>query len=103
LGASVFLYTVMYWVSMYQIVRVPAIDVNPFKPSGSGIFQFLHHSYPSVILAATLNLILVFFNWQYVLLLIFFGLLKGIFSPKMIKDSFLFKALFKGENRDSNQ
>jgi len=98
LGASVFLYTVMYWISMYQIVRMPTIDVNPFKPSGSGIFQFLHHSFPSVILAATLNLILVFFNWQFLLILLAFGFLKGVFSPTMIKNSFLFRALFKGDN-----
>lgn len=98
LAGSVFLYTVMYWVSLYQVVRVPKIDVNPFKPSGSGIFQFLHHSYPSVILAATFNLILVFFNWVFVFLLIGFGFLKGLFSPQMIKNSFIFKALFRSEN-----
>jgi hypothetical protein len=98
LAGSVFLYTVMYWASLYQVVRVPQTDVNPFKPSGSGIFQFLHHSYPSVILAATFNLILVFYNWFFVFLLIGFGSLKGLFSPKMIKNSFMYKALFRSEN-----
>ena len=100
LGASVFLYTVMYGVSIYQIVTTPDIDVNPFKPSGSGIFQFLHHSYPSVILPATLNLILAFSNWQFAILLIIFGSLRGIFSPTMIKNSFLFEAVFRGQARN---
>jgi len=91
----IIIYDTMYITSIYKVSKTNDLDINPFKPSGSNIFQFLHHSYPSVILALTLNLVLIYYNWHYLFLFIGFGLLKGVFSIKVIKNNFIFQFFFK--------
>ncbi|KAA3613227.1 MAG: hypothetical protein D8M58_13050 [Calditrichaeota bacterium] len=94
IGTAV-LYIGMYFYSFTLIFSKNKIDVNPFKPSGSSIFQFLHHSFPSVIFAISLNMILIYYNWKFVTIFIVLGMLRGVFSPTMIKNSFIFKFFTK--------
>jgi len=70
-----------------------AIDTNPFRPGASNVFQFLHHSFPSVILAASLNIMLIYYNWRYVLLFAVIAMLRGLFNPSTIKNSFVYKEI----------
>ena len=91
---TTFLYLTMYGYSVAQILRKAVSSVNPFK-SDSGIFQFLHHSFPSVILAVTLNIIVTYYNWKFVLLFLLLGYIRGLFSTRIIKNSYIFKFISK--------
>jgi 4-hydroxybenzoate polyprenyltransferase len=94
IGATI-IYAGMYFFSLIGIKNKRLGDINPFKPSGSSIYQFLHHSFPSVIFAIFLNLILIYYNWKFVIIFIILGALRGVFSPSMIKNSFIFKLFTK--------
>lgn len=92
---SMVLYGGMYFYSFALILNKKVNDVNPFKSSGSSIFQFLHHSFPSVIFAITLNMMMIYYSWKFVVIFILLGLFRGVFSPTMIKNSFIFKFFTK--------
>ncbi len=78
----------------YAIVSVlwseREVVVNPFT-SERNIFQFLHHSFPSVILAGGLNVILIPFNYLFSVILITFILIRKIYSIDMVKQSFVYR------------
>lgn len=87
------LYLLMYFSSIVMLLKKEVNDVNPFKPSGSSVFQFLHHSYPTVIFTITLNIVLIYYNWHFFLIFVTIGALRGLFSISMIKNSFIFKTI----------
>ncbi len=95
LVGSVVIYTGIYFYSFKGYKNKKLSDVNPFKSSGNSVFQFLHHSFPSVIFAIFLNLILIYNNWKFVIIFIILGVLRGVFSPSMIKNSFILKFFTK--------
>jgi len=93
------LYLGMYGRSLIQTVKHGSLrDVNPFNQQGASIFQFLHHSFPSVILALGLLVMLCFYNWKYALFLLLFGWMRGLFSPTMIKNSFIYQTFSRMVN-----
>lgn len=82
--------------SYIQVIRTRgAVDVNPFHGGEKNIFQFLHHAYPSVILALGLNLIVMRYNFLFTSLLIIQLLLRQMFSIQVIRQSFIFQSLKK--------
>ena len=94
LWSMLVLYFGMYFMSLLlQMKNNKAIDVNPYNTKSASVFQFLHHSFPSVIIALGMLLMLVFYNWKYGILLILLGWMRGVFSPAMIKNSFIFQTL----------
>jgi len=92
------LLTVLLYVGMllfgYKQQWVDQKDPNPFSHPGT-VFQFLHHSYPSVILSLVLSLILVYFEPVFILLFIFLLWVRRVFSLEMIKKSFVYNVIRK--------
>ncbi len=91
--ASLFLYVGMLVWSYIQIKTTSAYP-NPFKGRGD-VFQFLHHSYPSVIISFVFSLILAYFSLQFIILFILLLLLRRMFSLKMIRETFIYKLFIR--------
>lgn len=70
--------------------------INPFHQKEKDIFQFLHHGFPSVVLPFYLILILSFENGMFGFLLALFVLYRGLYSPRLILESFPAKMLRRG-------
>ncbi len=93
----VLLYCAGYFYSIFQVVAAKnKPDVNPFNPDQKTIFQFLHHSYPSVILPLGLNVILSFLNPWFIILLGLQMWMRGLFSFQVIEQSFIFNIFKRG-------
>lgn len=102
LWLTALLYLVLLFYSFKLLINKEVTDVNPFKPSGSNVFQFLHHSYPSVILATSLNFILIYYNWYFFILFLSLGYIRGIFSPSLIRNSFIYHFILRMFKHDSS-
>ena len=93
------LYLAAYLFSLYQIIKSKGkIEMNPFLPDQKNIFQFLHHSYPSVILGLGLNAILIRYNIYYLIILVLLMLIRRMYSLEFIKQSFIFQSIRKAIN-----
>ncbi len=90
------LYFIAYFYSMYLIITKKETDANPFKPDQRNIFQFLHHSYPSVILPLGLNSILCVLNPWFISLLAFQIWIRNLFSIKLFRQSFIYNLIKRG-------
>ena len=88
------IYFIGLFSSFYVQLRKKNVSINPFEQEKS-IFQFLHHSFPSVILALGFNFVLITYNWNYAIILFLLAAYRGLFSFKNIKNSFLFKVILK--------
>jgi len=67
-------------------------DVNPFKNDERNLFQFLHHAYPSVLLALGLNFIICWQQPSFLLLLVLLAWYRGLFNPATLTHSFVFQS-----------
>jgi len=92
--------SVIYFAGyVYSILKIiihkEKVVVNPFIPGEKTIFQFLHHSYPSVLLPLGLNFLLTVLNPAFLILLLLQLFMRGAFSREVLKNSFIFSALKK--------
>lgn len=95
IGGMMF-YVLPYMASLYLRAKAAGkIDPNPFDQEKRNIFQYLHHSYPSVLLALLMNLLLIPQNIWYGFLLLFQFLLRRLFSFAVFKESYLLQAIKK--------
>jgi len=91
-------YLILYLIHFIKIIKKPSIDVNPFTVDGNNIFQFIHHTFPTIIVAFYLLCMLVYLDWRYLLLLFPFMIYRGFFSASRIRNSYpvrMFFSLFK--------
>jgi 4-hydroxybenzoate polyprenyltransferase len=83
-------YLLLYGASWLKIkAQGEDKDVNPFVSGRKDIFQFIHHTFPSVILPFYLLLFLVYNSWQFIIILLFFIMLRKIYSIELLKNSFI--------------
>ncbi len=95
--ALVLLYLAGYFYSVFLIIGSKnKVSVNPFGPGQKTVFQFLHHSYPSVLLPLGLNVILSFLNPWFLILLGLQMWMRGLFSFQVIEKSFIFNIFKRG-------
>ncbi len=95
--ALVLLYFAGYFYSLFKVVVAKnKLDVNPFIPQHRNIFQFLHHSYPSVLLPLGLNVVLSFLNPWFLILLGLQMWMRRLFSFQVIEQSFIFNIFKRG-------
>lgn len=66
---------------------------NPFVPDSKNVFQFMHHSFPSVVLPFMLLLLMASQSWTFVPLLMFLVIYRRVYSPDVWKASFPFRAI----------
>jgi 4-hydroxybenzoate polyprenyltransferase len=66
----------------------PKLDVNPFVKDRKDLFQFTHHTFPSVVLPFYLLLILVSRSWPFVSILVLFSVYRKLYSIDLIRSSF---------------
>ena len=88
---SYFLLCGLGWMKM--IIQGPKLDVNPFVKDRKDLFQFTHHTFPSVVLPLYLLVILVSRSWIFVTILIFLIVYRKIYSVELIKNSFPMRAI----------
>ncbi len=82
-------YLFLYGVNWLQIWSQGAEgDFNPFVPSRKDIFQFIHHAFPSVILPFYLLLLLAYEKWLFIFILLFFMILRKMYSLDLIRNSY---------------
>lgn len=97
MAALILLYLAGYLYSVFLIiVSGRRQDVNPFNPEQKNVFQFLHHSYPSVLLPLGLNVILSFINPWFIMLLGLQMWMRKLFSLQVIEQSFIFNIFKRG-------
>ncbi len=66
---------------------------NPFDAEQKSIAQFLHHSYPSVVLPLGFNLAVTIVYWPFSLFLILQIFFRKLYSVEIINNSFLFQRI----------
>lgn len=73
------------------------VDVNPFKEERN-MFQFLHHAYPSVVLALGLNFLAALDRPALFAVLLLLAWYRGLFKVATFENSFILQSLrrFKG-------
>ncbi len=87
-------YLILYGQSLKQLSsKNGPIDVNPFIPGRKDIFQFIHHTFPSVLLPLYFLLILIFNDLIFSIPLIMFIAYRKIYSMDLIRNSYLLKWL----------
>lgn len=69
------------------------LDVNPFVSGKKDIFQFIHHSFPSVVLPLFLLIFLSYEKWIFSLILVLFIVYRRLYSIESIRNSFPGKIL----------
>jgi len=69
------------------------VDVNPFILGRKDIFQFIHHTFPSVLLPVYLLLLLVYENPVFIFLLLFLSVYRRLYSMELIRSSFPFQLI----------
>lgn len=83
------LYFFLYGLSWIKIMRQGIdIDINPFSPGRKDIFQFIHHTFPSVVLAFYLLLLLAYKKWLFIPIVFLFVILRKLYSLELIRNSF---------------
>lgn len=90
-------YLVLYLLVLVKI-RKSGEDharINPFKRTGSDLFQFVHLFFPNVFLNMFLLLLLVFENYYFGIYIILFSLFFRLYKLEVIKNSFLGKIIFR--------
>ncbi len=91
------LYFAGYFYSLFKIVATKnKLDVNPFNPEQRNMFQFMHHSYPSVLLPLGLNVIICFINPWFLVVLGLQMWMRELYSFQIIKQSFIFNIFKRG-------
>jgi len=85
---------IFYWVMyVYSIILQlrsgNKISKNPFRAGQKSVFQFLHHSFPTVILALGLCLAVCFLNWKFIILLVLIAAVHKLFSSHVLISNFL--------------
>jgi 4-hydroxybenzoate polyprenyltransferase len=84
-----FMYLVLYALNLFEMTsKGAAVDVNPFARGKKNIFQFMHHAFPSVVLPFFLVTMLVFREWVFLPIFVMFVVLKRMYSPSLILNSF---------------
>jgi len=87
-------YLILCGLTWRQMASSPeGFDVNPFIPGRKDIFQFIHHTFPSVLLPFYLLLLLVYESWIFIIILIFLIIYRKIYSIELIKSSFIFERI----------
>ena len=81
------------WMKM--LTQGSKLDINPFAKNRKDLFQFIHHTFPSVVLPLYLLTLLVSRSWLFILLLVFFVIYRKIYSVELIKNSFPVRAIRK--------
>ena len=92
----ILLYFLAYFFSVLRLLQKKDTDVNPFRNREKTIFQFLHHSYPSVILPIGLNGILSIWNPVYLITLGIQLWIRNLFSINVTKQSFIYSIIKRG-------
>ncbi len=86
-------YIVLLAVSYVVILKSKeTVDVNPFKGEERNLFQFLHHAYPSVLLALGLNFIVALHRPSFFILLLLLVWYRGLFKVATLNNSFVFQS-----------
>ena len=82
------LYIMIYGLNLYTIFsHGKSIDVNPFIPDRKNIFQFIHHTFPTVLLSLYLLFLLIYIEWLFIILLLFFIIVRKFYSLEIILNS----------------
>lgn len=81
-------YIVVYAINVVLVVGDSTVDVSPFGMERKNIFQFIHHTFPTIIITFYLLCMLVSIDWRYVSILILFMLYRGFFSMAVIGNSY---------------
>jgi len=89
-------YILLYCWSWLKIkLHGRGLDVNPFTPGKKNIFQFIHHTFPSVLLPFYLLILLVSHSLLFLVILLFFVIVRKIYSFELIKNNFLIRIFLK--------
>ena len=87
-------YIVLCGLTWWQIRSSDnGFDMNPFIPGRKDIFQFIHHTFPSVLLPVYLLLLLVYENPVFIILLLFLSVYRKLYSIELIRSSFPFQLI----------
>ena len=84
----VIFYAAVYGFNLIKIFQEKDINVNPFIPDRKDIFQFIHHAFPSVLLAFYLLVILSIYEPLFLIILICFIIYRKMYSIDLIINSF---------------
>jgi len=95
-------YFILYFLSLKQLSNSKSFqNVNPYIPGRRDVFQFIHHTFPSVVLPFYLLLILLYDTREitFVMLTLLFVIYRKLYSVDLIKNSFLIKSIAKINKR----
>ncbi|MBA7519512.1 hypothetical protein ES705_11591 [subsurface metagenome] len=87
-------YLLFYVLTWMKIIKHGVkISPNPFTSGRNDIFQFIYHPFPTIILPFYILFLLLFKNWIFIILLIFFIICRKMYSLELIRNSFPVKAI----------
>lgn len=90
-------YIILYGLSLKKLSNsMRLLDINPYIAGRKDIFQFIHHTFPSVVLPFYLLLILLYEakGIGFALLLLIFVFYRRLYSISLIKNSFPVQSLY---------
>ena len=88
-------YLFLYGLTLFQVIWKRQKDVNPFVPRRKDIFQFIHHTFPSVLMPLYLLVLLVYQTWLFLPLFLFFAVYRRLYSVNLITNSLLVQLIRK--------
>jgi len=92
---SVFYFVAYFYSKILALKQGSTLNTNPFQQKNKNIFQFLHHSYPSVILPLGLNIIVIIAQPWFLIMFVFQILIRKLFSISIITESYMFEFIKK--------
>ncbi len=81
------------FVLIYFYLHPAQWQKNPFDAKQKSVAQFLHHSYPSVVLPLGFNLSVAIVYWPFSIFLILQIFFRKLYSVEIISNSFLFQRI----------
>ena len=89
-------YVILYSLNIWQVRRQEGQkDANPYKPGRKDIVQFIHHTFPSVVLPFYLLIILLYEarNYKFAVLMFIFIIYRKLYSIELIRNSYPIKSI----------
>lgn len=84
---------------MKIMAQGPKLDANPFVKDRKDLFQFTHHTFPSVVLPLYLLLLLIAERWIFISILLLFVIYRKIYSVELVQNSYPVRLALKVLNR----